>query len=274
MHRRRRTPSIQHGFTLVELLVVIAIISLLVGMLLPALGKAREAGRNVKCQNNQRQIGVGMEVYAAENGDWIPAPSPHEYHKPGGNWQANLGASGVFGTARPYPGASGSTPVTVTGWPDVMGCPSEIGRDFHFWQLLRHRTSYQMNWSFSRWGLSTGYGRYREGWSRGPVLKGQVVGSLSDYAILMDRSNFTEGYYNANVDLDSQWYRLFRSPSDFRGYHYAFRHGSNASPDIDGGTANMLYWDGHVQARRHAMVTGVAKWQLLYTEPPQYNERP
>jgi|GEM_PF-5711327 len=62
---------------------------------------------------------------------------------------------------------------------------------------------------------------------------------------------------------------MFRALDNFRGYRYA----SNASPDIDGGTANMLYLDGHVQARRHVVMTGVANWQLLYTEPPQYNER-
>ena len=51
-----RTTKGCRGFTLIELLVVIAVLSLLVGILLPALGKARQAARDVRCQINQRSI--------------------------------------------------------------------------------------------------------------------------------------------------------------------------------------------------------------------------
>jgi len=59
------------AFTLIELLVVIAIIALLIGILLPAIGKARDSARNVLSQNRMRQLNVGANSYAADNGDRI-----------------------------------------------------------------------------------------------------------------------------------------------------------------------------------------------------------
>jgi prepilin-type N-terminal cleavage/methylation domain-containing protein/prepilin-type processing-associated H-X9-DG protein len=54
----------RRAFTLIELLVVISIIALLIALLLPALGAAREAARGSVCLNNQRQAGIGLQLYA------------------------------------------------------------------------------------------------------------------------------------------------------------------------------------------------------------------
>ena len=66
MHQR------QSGFTLIEMLVVISIIALLIGILLPALGKARRSAQVVASASNQRQIVIGVAAYATDNNGAIP----------------------------------------------------------------------------------------------------------------------------------------------------------------------------------------------------------
>lgn len=64
------------GFTIIELLVVIAIIAILAGMLLPALGRARDEARKVRCTSNLKQLGTAMHLYLNKFGDMSSFAEP------------------------------------------------------------------------------------------------------------------------------------------------------------------------------------------------------
>ena len=116
------------AFTLIELLVVISIIALLIGLLLPALGAAREAARAVACSSNQRQLGIAFNSYFTDFDGDLPfalVDNSGGSAYPEGQFWANMMVRLDYYNATAGVNASGQPSLAVSG----LRCPSGVDED-------------------------------------------------------------------------------------------------------------------------------------------------
>jgi prepilin-type N-terminal cleavage/methylation domain-containing protein len=123
------SPPVHRAFTLIELLVVIAIIAILASLLLPALAKAKEKAKRIKCVSNVKQVNLAFKTYAIDHNNYYPW---HTEPAEGGTYGANAGNATLD-----YMAAS-----NYIDTPKILLCPGDS------------KTKFADNWGSNASGLA------------------------------------------------------------------------------------------------------------------------
>ena len=215
----------RRAFSLVELLVVIGIITLIAGMLLPALLRSRRAAQATLCLSNLRQLGHFYYLYADANHDLIPLgtsgelPLYPDYYTTWDNFVWRDGAPSSAG------GPFLLCKLIMPGSAKIFYCPTEA-REAYQWEMFEHSFERAVN---------------------GGVSGGEKVSILTSYAVRPVQSTWIAEPATQTVHYP------YPMPKLVKQKHYAlmaeypqgrpFNHGENAAPYV-----HALFADGSVKA--------------------------
>ncbi len=220
-------------FTLIELLVVIAIIAILAAMLLPALNKARERGRQALCSSNLKQLGTACIMYAGDNRNALP---PFTYSGGVNGWYFSRSNTlmPIWNYISPSPRENGGDNRGT-----VMECPSNRLKE-----AVRMRTSYSAGAAFFR----------------SPV----AISSEFSFLTELHNMNKCDKYASRKIIIaeNNVAAKNGAEPSVYFRYDQMQGFGSTESDKVNKNahgqlTSNYLFWDGHVEAIRRIGINSV-----------------
>lgn len=248
------------GFTLVELLVVIAIIAMLAGLLLPVLSKAKEKGRNVVCQSNQKQIYLGHRLHLDQDpGDSLGEPALGDWivDEVGGQEKGWICPSAPPGKPDP----NGSFGTVSSAWEGAswgLGYPEHGARPG---TVRRRAGSYAYNLWIQDWQKLSGQPVYNEiprseFHSEGEIVRPFQTPLVAD-AVMEAVRPLARDPAPQSLIYGGRMY-----PSGSLGTYGAMelmgipRHGKRPTPVPDTfqaskpipGRVNVVFFDGHVQS--------------------------
>ena len=253
--RHYRGKSVLNGFTLVEMLLVVVVIALLIAILLPVLGKSREAAREIGCRANLHAYGVGVVAYSLDNGGtvmkivehWGGRPYPNYIRRDSnaspayaGEWSINLLTQYAKGLA---------TDGNIFG---IALCPSIDAALMQKFITVRNIGSNHpfLEFQYTYWGRSDRMAT--------DELLGNAANELTRGKLRSDRLLISDILYWDQSDL--AW-RYNHGPSGWAFNEYSWMPWDRgAVPNIS--VVNQAMGDGSVQSKQKAQYPNI---QLMRT---------